>query len=153
MTAVNITERLDSVRELLHQLGEGVIELANTHSDIFDDPQLKAEVEAFREVYQEAQQRLENPKLSIATLGTTSSGKSTIVNALIGRRIAPIERSEMSGGILTLVDSDTTQLVIEDTENAQWEIGEWTDLTDEELYNRIQQVMWSYHETRKQRTE
>ena len=38
----------------------------------------------------------------IATIGTTSSGKSTIVNALIGRRIAPIEAGEMSGGVLTL---------------------------------------------------
>ncbi|PNW62159.1 UNVERIFIED_CONTAM: hypothetical protein BEN50_04455, partial [Euhalothece sp. KZN 001] len=153
MTAKNVTERLNAVRELLHQLGEGVLELANTHPDVFDDPQLKKEVKDFQDAYQEAKTRLETPKLSIATLGTTSSGKSTIVNALIGRRIAPIERSEMSGGILKLGDSDTVQLVIEDTENAQWETGEWTDLTDDEFYNRIQQVMWSYHETRKQRTD
>ena len=153
MTTENVTERLNAVRQLLNELGEGVVKLANTHSDVFDDPQLKQEVEDFQEAYQEAKTRLENPKLSIATLGTTSSGKSTIVNALIGRRIAPIERSEMSGGILKLGDSDTVQLLIEDTQNAQWETGKWTDLTDTELYNRIQQVMWSYHETRKQRTD
>lgn len=141
MTAENVTERLNSVRELLNQLGEGVFELANTHPDVFDDPQLKKEVEDFREAYQEAKTRLEHPKLSIATLGTTSSGKSTIVNALIGRRIAPIERSEMSGGILKLGDSDTVQLLIEDTENAQWETGEWTDLKDTELYHRIQKLV------------
>ena len=153
MKPENVTERLHSVRELLYQLGEGVIELANSHPDVFDDTQLKSELEAFQKAYQEAKVRLEHPKLSIATLGTTSSGKSTIVNALIGRRIAPIERSEMSGGILKLGDSDTVQLVIENTQNAEWETGEWTGLTDAELYNRIQQVMGSYHETRKQRTD
>ncbi len=153
MNSNNVTERLNAVRELLHQLGEGVVELANTHPDVFDDPQLKKEVEEFQEAYQEAKRRLDNPKLSIATLGTTSSGKSTIVNALIGRRIAPIERSEMSGGILKFGDSDTVELLIENTENAKWETGKWTDLTDDELYHRIQQVMWSYHETRKQRTD
>jgi len=112
MNSDNVTERLNAVRELLHQLGEGVVELANTHPDVFDDPQLKKEVEEFQEAYQEAKRRLDNPKLSIATLGTTSSGKSTIVNALIGRRIAPIERSEMSGGILKFGDSDTVELLI-----------------------------------------
>jgi len=41
MNSDNVTERLNAVRELLHQLGEGVVELANTHPDVFDDPQLK----------------------------------------------------------------------------------------------------------------
>ncbi len=111
MTTENVTERLNAVRQLLNKLGEGVVELANTHSDVFADPQLKKELEDFQEAYQEAKTRLENPKLSIATLGTTSSGKSTIVNALIGRRIAPVEAGEMSGGVLKFGDSDTVQLV------------------------------------------
>lgn len=61
MTTENVTERLNAVRQLLNELGEGVVKLANTHSDVFDDPQLKQEVEDFQEAYQEAKTRLENP--------------------------------------------------------------------------------------------
>ncbi|MEA5468658.1 dynamin family protein, partial [Spirulina sp. 06S082] len=152
MTPPNVTEILNSVRQLLNELGNGTADLANAHPEVFDDPELKAQVEAFRSAYEEARERLENPTLSIATLGTTSSGKSTIVNALIGRRIAPILNTEMSGGILRLRVSDGSRLVIEETENNYWETGEWSGLSDDELYNRIQNVMLSYHEIRKKET-
>ncbi|MDB9313772.1 dynamin family protein [Spirulina sp. CS-785/01] len=153
MAHANVTELLDSVRQLLNELGEGMVHLANAHPDVFDDPELKSQVEAFREAYQDAKERLDNPTLSIATLGTTSSGKSTIVNALIGRRIAPIEAGEMSGGVLRLRVSDHSRLVVKGSENANWETGEWSGLSDGELYSRIQNTMWSYHNIRKQETD
>jgi hypothetical protein len=84
-------------------------------------------------------------------IGTTSSGKSTIVNALIGRRIAPIEAGEMSGGVLRIKHSEGCHLKIEATEGAVWETGEWTDLSDEEIYNRIRAVMYHYHEARRKK--
>ncbi|WP_204104646.1 MULTISPECIES: dynamin family protein [Spirulina sp. CCY15215] len=149
MTPPNVTEILNSVRQLLNELGNGTEDLANAHPEVFDDPELKAQVEAFRSAYEEARERLENPTLSIATLGTTSSGKSTIVNALIGRRIAPILNTEMSGGILRLRVSDGSRLVIEETEHPYWETGEWSGLSDDELYSRIRSVMLSYHDIRK----
>jgi GTPase SAR1 family protein len=152
MTSLNVTEILNSVRQLLNELGNGTANLANAHPEVFDDPELKAQVEAFRSTYEEARERLENPTLSIATLGTTSSGKSTIVNALIGRRIAPILNTEMSGGILRLRVSDGSRLVIEETENTYWETGEWSGLSDDDLYSRIQNAMLSYHEIRKKET-
>ncbi|MFM6399993.1 dynamin family protein, partial [Planktothrix sp.] len=99
----------------------------------------------------EAVQRLKNPSFRIATLGTTSSGKSTIVNALIGRKIAPIEAGEMSGGVLTIQHSQEQKLIIEKTEDAAWDTGEWTGLNDEDLYQRISMVMHSYHDARKKR--
>jgi len=152
-TPSNVEDLLNNVRTLLDELGNRVTELANAHPDIFDDVALKSSVEGFREAYREAAERLEHPTLSIATLGTTSSGKSTIVNALIGRRVAPIERSEMSGGVLKFRASDRSQLIIEETPNAQWETGEWTGLSDEELYDRIQKVMLSYHEVRRREAD
>nr|WP_277882630.1 dynamin family protein [Microcoleus sp. FACHB-68] len=84
-------------------------------------------------------------------MGTTSSGKSTIVNALIGRKIAPIEAGEMSGGVLTIKHSQKQKLIIAKTKDAVWETGEWTGLSDEDLYQRIGTVMHSYHEARKKR--
>jgi tRNA U34 5-carboxymethylaminomethyl modifying GTPase MnmE/TrmE len=41
---------------------------------------------------------LNNPTLILATTGTTSSGKSTLVNFLCGADILPVAVSEMSAG-------------------------------------------------------
>jgi len=148
---VDIYTLLEKARSLLKELGNSISNLANSSPDVFEDPGIKSSLEGFLSVYQEAVQRLENPSFRIATIGTTSSGKSTIVNALIGRRIAPIEAGEMSGGVLTLKHSQEKKLIIEATENAAWDTGEWTGLSDKEYYQRISSTMHSYHEARKKR--
>ncbi|QLE59904.1 dynamin family protein [Nostoc sp. TCL26-01] len=146
---LNIVSKLNNTHSLLQELGNSVSRLVNSSPEIFDDPGIKSCLEGFLTVYQEAVQRLDNPSFRIATIGTTSSGKSTIVNALIGRKIAPIEAGEMSGGVLTLKHSQEGKLFIVDTENAAWETGEWTGLSDDDLYQRIRRVMHSYHDARK----
>ncbi|MBD2043603.1 dynamin family protein [Microcoleus sp. FACHB-672] len=148
---LNIEAQLNNTRNLLKELGNSVSSLVNASPDVFNDPQIKSCLEEFLTVYEEAVQRLENPSFRIATLGTTSSGKSTIVNALIGRKIAPIEAGEMSGGVLTIKHSQEQKLIIAETEDAAWETGEWTGLSDEDLYQRISTVMHSYHAARKKR--
>ncbi len=148
---MDIQSKLNISRKLLKELGITLSDLVNTAPNIFEDSALKSRLNNFHTAYNEATQRLENPSLSIATFGTTSSGKSTIVNALMGRRIAPIEAGEMSGGILKLKHSNDHKLIIEDTPDAVWETGTWMGLNDEEIYNRIQQVMHTYHEARKKK--
>jgi GTPase SAR1 family protein len=148
---LNIESKLNNTRNLLQELGNSVSSLVNSSPDVFDDSGIQSCLQEFLTVYKEAVQRLENPSFRIATLGTTSSGKSTIVNALIGRKIAPIEAGEMSGGVLTLKHSQEHRLMIAETEDAAWETGEWTGLSDEDLYQRIRTVMHSYHEARKKR--
>ncbi len=143
--------QLNIARTLLNELGNALADLINASPDIFEDPALKSRLADFQQAYQEATQRLANPSLCIATIGTTSSGKSTIVNALMGRRIAPIANTEMSAGVLTLRHSQARQLIIEKTPDAVWETGDWTDLGDEDFYNRIQVVMNGYHQARKKR--
>ncbi|MGI0483736.1 dynamin family protein, partial [Geminocystis sp. CENA526] len=147
----DIQAQLTQARENLQRLGNAVSELVNLSSDVFEDKGIKKSLEDLRKAYDEALQRLLNPTLSIATIGTTSSGKSTAVNALMGRSIAPIEADEMSGGVLTLRHSDERRLIIEATPDAAWETGEWKNLSDDELYNKIQTVMYRYHETRKKK--
>jgi len=147
----DIQAQLNQARENLQRLGNAVSELVNLSPDVFNDEAIKTRLHEFQQAYEEATQRLANPSFRIATIGTTSSGKSTIVNALMGRRIAPMEAGEMSGGVLTLKHSDDRTLVIEATENAVWETGEWTDINDPELYDRIQMAMHSYHEARKKK--
>lgn len=99
---LDIESKLNNTHNLFQELGNSVSSLVNSSPDVFDDPSIKVCLKEFLTVYQEAVQRLENPSFRIATIGTTSSGKSTIVNAIIGRKIAPIEAGEMSGGVLTL---------------------------------------------------
>jgi GTPase SAR1 family protein len=148
---LNIESKLNNTRKLLQELGNSVSSLVNSSPDVFADSGIQSCLQDFLTVYQEAVQRLENPSFRIATLGTTSSGKSTIVNALIGRKIAPIEAGEMSGGVLTIKHSQEQKLIIEKTKDAPWETGEWTGLSDEDLYQRISTVMHSYHNERKNR--
>jgi hypothetical protein len=147
----DIQAQLNQARENLANLGNAVSELVNLSPDVFADEAIKTRLNDFQEAYEEATQRLANPSFRIATIGTTSSGKSTIVNALMGRRIAPIEAGEMSGGVLTLKHSEERKLVIESTPEAVWETGEWTNISDDELYSRIKNAMHSYHEARRKK--
>ncbi|MGF1498791.1 MAG: dynamin family protein [Elainellaceae cyanobacterium] len=145
---MNISTRLETTQTLLKDLGNALSNLVNSSPDIFTDELVQRRLQDFLKAHKESVQRLENPSLSIATIGTTSSGKSTIVNALMGRSIAPIEAGEMSGGVLVLRHSQERKLIIESTPDAVWETGVWTDLSDSELYNRIQITMHKYHESR-----
>ncbi|MGL5835802.1 MAG: dynamin family protein [Waterburya sp.] len=141
----------EQVSDRLKQLGNGVADLAQNHADILDSPAIQDSLLKFRQTYEESVARLANPNFTIATIGTTSSGKSTIVNALIGRKIAPIEAGEMSGGILTIKHSQEFKLLIEETEGAQWLTGEWKDISEKEIYARIRNgVMFPYHQARQQ---
>jgi len=91
---------------------------------------------------------LRNPTLTLATTGTTSSGKSTLVNLLCGAEIVPVAVSEMSAGVVTIEYSEEKSLVIHETLGAAWECGEWRDLSEEGIYQRLDQVMISYLENR-----
>ncbi|NEO77773.1 dynamin family protein [Moorena sp. SIO4G3] len=87
---------------------------------------------------------LSEPVLTLATTGTTSSGKSTLVNFLCGAEIVPVAVQEMSAGVVTVEYSETKSLKIDQTPGALWECGEWKNLTDEDIYDRLDQVMKSY---------
>ncbi|MBE9112453.1 dynamin family protein [Nodosilinea sp. LEGE 07298] len=144
---------LNAARKELQSLGESVERLAQGYPEVFEASDLALRLDGFRAAHQEATERLKTPRLSIATIGTTSSGKSTIVNALIGRKLAPIDASEMSGGVLTFLHAGESRVVVEQTEGSVWETGAWTAQTDEEIYNRIRNaVMHPYHEERKKRS-
>ena len=55
----------------------------------------------------------------------------------------------MSGGVLTIEHSQEFKLLIEETEGAQWLTGEWHNISEKEIYDRIRSgVMFSYHQAR-----
>ena len=55
---------------------------------------------------------LRHPTLILATTGTTSSGKSTLVNFLCGADIVPTAVSEMSAGAVTIEYNQEKGLII-----------------------------------------
>lgn len=93
---MKIDSKLEKTRHILKELGNAVSDLVNSSPDVFEKNQIKKNLDDFRKAHEEATERLLNPTLSIATIGTTSSGKSTIVNALMGRRIASIQGRKMN---------------------------------------------------------
>ncbi|MFM6153202.1 MAG: dynamin family protein, partial [Sphaerospermopsis kisseleviana] len=89
-----------------------------------------------------------NPTLTLATTGTTSSGKSTLVNLLCGAEIVPVAVSEMSAGAVTIEYSQEKSLIIHETPGALWECGEWKGMSEERIYQLLYQAMISYIENR-----
>lgn len=87
---------------------------------------------------------LHNPTLTLATTGTTSSGKSTLVNFLCGAEIVPVATSEMSAGVVTIEYSQDKALTISKTEGATWECGYWAQISDQEIYRLLEDAMLSY---------
>ncbi|WP_338441676.1 dynamin family protein [Synechococcus elongatus IITB4] len=96
---------------------------------------------------------IRNPTLILATTGTTSSGKSTLVNLLCGAEIVPVAVSEMSAGTVTIEYSETKKLVINHTPGAMWDCGIWEDITDDEIYHRLYDVMIAYLDARSTRPD
>ena len=92
--------------------------------------------------------QIRSPTLTLATTGTTSSGKSTLVNLLCGAEIVPVAVSEMSAGAVTIEYSEEKSLIIHETPGALWECGEWKNIGEEEIYQRLYQVMINYIESR-----
>jgi GTPase Era involved in 16S rRNA processing len=95
---------------------------------------------------------LRHPTLILATTGTTSSGKSTLVNFLCGADIVPTAVSEMSAGTVTIEYSEERALIIQETQGALWECGKWKGISDEEIYDRLDEVMISYLNAREEQT-
>lgn len=91
---------------------------------------------------------LQSPTLTIVTTGTTSSGKSTLVNLLCGAEIIPVAVQEMSAGVVTIEYSQTTAIHIDRTPGALWESGDWYNISDREICDRLATVMNSYLEAK-----
>lgn len=93
---------------------------------------------------------IETPTLTLATTGTTSSGKSTLVNLLCGADIMPRMAGEMSAGIVTIKHSANGKrlLKIEKTPGASWECGEWKNLSDSDSRVRLTKTMDAFNKAK-----
>jgi hypothetical protein len=80
---------------------------------------------------------LQSPTLTLVTTDTTSSGKSTLVNLLCGAEIIPVAVQEMSAGLVSIEYSQNTAIHIDGTPGALWECGDWYNVSDREISDRL----------------
>ena len=108
---------------------------------------LKQNLDRFLSEVSSLEDSAKHPEVLIAITGTTSSGKSTLANLLIGEQLLPEALREMTAGITTVTHHDEIKMLkVEDTDDARWETGVWEDVTAEEVYDRLEAVMYAYHE-------
>ncbi len=100
---------------------------------------------------QELIKQAASPELIIATTGTTSSGKSTLANFLIGEDLLPSAVEEMSAGVVTVCHHDKRHtLTIASTRGATWDTGSWDDLNANNLCTRLEETMIKFREAEKE---
>ena len=66
------------------------------------------------------------------------------MNLLCGAEILPVAVQEMSAGVVTVEYSETPALEIHDTPGAMWECGRWENLSDGDIYDRLDRLMKTY---------
>ena len=91
--------------------------------------------------------KLKAPCVSFTTVGTTSAGKSTLVNGLCGKRIAPVHSEETSAGELRIIHQDNSTYSCKITPHhgsaSSVKPEEYTVLED--AYIAMYREMCSYH--------
>lgn len=106
--------------------------------------------EAFGDAVQNLANQARSPELVIATTGTTSSGKSTLANFLIGEEVLPSAVQEMSAGVVTVRHHEKRHtLKIPSTRGATWETGEWDDLPADVLRKKLAETMEAFRQEEK----
>lgn len=102
----------------------------------------------FKEFFKESDEtlsRLKNPMITIATVGTTTSGKSTILNGFTGRDIAPCNIDEMSAGILTFTPSETeNKLIVKESPEGYWFGKIYQNMSDDNMRTEIERIFGIY---------
>ena len=129
-----------------------------------DDPVFESRLLALDAERQDMSQTLEkafarlldslyHPELVLAAAGTTSSGKSALVNLLCGAEVMPVAFDEMSAGVVSIRHGPGRTLNVQETPGAAWECGSWTGLSDDEICERLRRVMRAYHSRRDEAAE
>jgi len=112
--------------------------------------QLNATAETIETAITDFKNKLAHPTLTLAVTGTTSSGKSSLINLLCGADIMPCFEKETSAGIVTIhhATTDKCELIIHKTQGATWQCGSWADLSDSNIQEKLTACMETYNKHR-----
>lgn len=147
----SVANRWESTRQQVRNcVAEYEVIAENVDSNIaadtlHKDGKLETKVKSLSQALEQLRKATEQPNITIAVTGTTSSGKSTIANLLIGAALLPKGVQEMSAGVVHIQHDDTAQaLTIEPTEGASWETGAWSSVSADEIRTRLHDAMQMY---------
>jgi predicted GTPase len=135
---LEVEEFIAHWKELTQRMAKWLDEEADRHLQ-----QLSRQVDRS---YREMKARFERPELTFATAGTTSSGKSTVVNLLCGTTLIPSAVGEMSAGVVTVLHGGRRSLRIRKTRGATWDCHAWDGLAHDRIRERLARVMQAYHD-------
>lgn len=130
----------------VERLRENVRSFYDTYlREIRYDKRLNTCFKEFLKESDETLSRLKNPMITIATVGTTTSGKSTILNGFTGRDIAPCNIDEMSAGILTFTPSETeNKLIVKESPEGYWFGKTYQNMSDDNMRTEIERIFGIY---------
>ncbi|MFI3190765.1 hypothetical protein BCS42_00385 [Crenothrix sp. D3] len=154
MTQPPRNNALDDARNLINSIQEKLNQLyavapSLEGNDIIQEPLFRSHAD-----FKQAAEKLAYPALRIATIGTTSAGKSTLVNGLIGRKIAPMDAAELSAGILHLVHSPQSRLQIQKPDKGgTWKGMDQSNWDDKSIYDHVRENVFKvYHKDKETQT-
>lgn len=130
----------------VERLRENVQSFYDTYlREIRYDKRLNTCFKEFLKESDETLSRLKTPMITIATVGTTTSGKSTILNGFTGRDIAPCNIDEMSAGILTFTPSETeNKLIVKESPEGYWFGKTYQNMSDDNMRTEIERIFGIY---------
>ena len=130
----------------VERLRENVQSFYDTYlREIRYDKRLNTCFKEFLKESDETLSRLKKPMITIATVGTTTSGKSTILNGFTGRDIAPCNIDEMSAGILTFTPSETeNKLIVKESPEGYWFGKTYQNMSDDNMRTEIERIFGIY---------
>ncbi|MDR1030747.1 MAG: dynamin family protein [Treponema sp.] len=135
----NAFDQIEAAAQRVKDVHDTVQEVARTMQETlwFGNTGLMLDLQNLIDGLNRAYQELCHPCLKIAFVGTTSSGKSTLLNGLSGRRIAPIEAGEMSAGVVRIRNDTTLSMTVLETANMAWKAGSYDVQSDDEIYRAL----------------
>lgn len=98
-------EKILTVGQLHYIAGKNERDIVNTLNDIFRDLQYGPIDEFRNEKFLRAFERVNNAIFPINVIATMSSGKSTLINALLGRKLMPSRNEACTATITEILDN------------------------------------------------
>ena len=154
MTQSPHNNALDDVRNLINSIQDKLNKLYAIAPSLEGNNIIQECLLYCQSDFKQAAEKLAYPALRIATIGTTSAGKSTLVNGLIGRKIAPMDAAELSAGILHLVHSQQSRLEIKKPDKGgSWQGMVQSNWEDTHIYDHVRENVFKvYHKDKSTKT-
>ncbi len=147
LVLARVASRWRAVTDEIVRVAAGLRETVGSKACRALVPGLEDNIEELRGAVSRFEAAAKRPEVVIATTGTTSSGKSTLANLLIGETLLPKAVQEMSAGVVAVHhDAVGRKLVVEQTRGATWPTGSWEEIAPEEVKSRLESTMQAYRD-------